>query len=133
MKTLTPVQRSALRARAHRLHPVAVIGQKGLTPSLLEEIGRCLDAHELIKVRVLGEEREVREAMLGEICAAVDAAAVQHIGNILIIFREKPAEAPPQPDTVQAARRLPRKPSLAPTRPTTRTTAPRRRLAAKQR
>jgi RNA-binding protein len=132
MKTLTPAQRSELRARAHALLPVAVIGQKGLTPSVLEEIGRCLDAHELIKVRVLGEQRQIREAMLTEICEAAGAAAVQHIGKILVLFREKPAEAPPPSETKREARKIPRRTNISAAKPDAHVGArPRRRLATK--
>jgi RNA-binding protein len=133
MKTLTPAQRSELRARAHRLHPVAVIGQKGLTPSLLVEIRRCLDAHELIKVRVLGEARETREGLFSAICEAADAAAVQHIGNVLVLFREKPAEPEPQGDPTKRPRKPTRTRAAPPTRGKPKAPVnPRRRLAAKR-
>jgi RNA-binding protein len=66
------------------------LGDKGLTDAVIAEIGRALDAHELIKVRAGGMERAEREAALAEICARLDAQAVQHIGKILVIFRKKP-------------------------------------------
>ncbi|MGB0128748.1 MAG: YhbY family RNA-binding protein [Rhodocyclaceae bacterium] len=134
MKILTPAQRSELRARAHRLHPVAVIGQKGLTPSVLEEIVRCLDAHELIKVRVLGGERETRETLLSTICQTADAAAVQHIGNILILFREKPADTPTKPEAAKKVRKPSRRVPASPAAGSkTREPAnPRRRVVTKR-
>lgn len=92
MNTLNPAQRGELKARAHALHPVVSIASKGLAPTVLAEIDRCLKAHELIKVRVYGAERDDREALLAELCAQLDAAPVQHIGNILVIFRARPAE-----------------------------------------
>ena len=90
---LSPVQRRALRAAAHHLNPVVSISQKGLTPSVLAEIDRCLTAHELIKLRLYGIERETRAALFAEICTALKCAEVQHIGNLLVLWRENPKEA----------------------------------------
>lgn len=119
MTELTSSRRSALRARAHNLHPVASISQNGLSESVLAEIDRGLKAHELIKVRVYGVERAEREALFGEICTRLEAAPVQHIGNILVVYRAnpetpaKPAKKPP----VRAGKKPPAQPA-----------APRRRL-----
>jgi putative YhbY family RNA-binding protein len=93
MIELTPEQRRALRAAAHHLHPVVTVAGNGLSPSVRREIDRALKAHELIKVKLAGIEREAREALLAEVCAELQCAPVQHIGNILILWREKPAEA----------------------------------------
>ncbi len=93
---LSPVQRRTLRAAAHHLNPVVSISQKGLTPSVLAEIDRCLKAHELIKLRLYGIEREVREALFIEICTALNCAEVQHIGNLLVLWRENPKDAAAQ-------------------------------------
>jgi putative YhbY family RNA-binding protein len=94
MIELTTSQRRALRARAHPLNPVVSISQKGLTATVLQEIDRCLKAHELIKIRIFDTERERRDALLAEIAAALDCVPVQHIGKLLVVWREKPA-APP--------------------------------------
>ncbi len=91
MITLTATLRRALRARAHDLSPVVSISQKGLTEPVLKEIDVCLSAHELIKIRVFDIEREARDALLAEICAKLEAAPVQHIGKLLVLWREKPA------------------------------------------
>ena len=80
-------QRRDLRAAAHPLHPVVLIGDKGLTDAVLGEIDRSLTSHELIKVRVAGAERTDREAMLESICDALSCAAVHHLGKTLIIYR----------------------------------------------
>ena len=90
---LGPAQRRALRAAAHHLNPVVSISQKGLTPSVLAEIDRCLKAHELIKLRLYGIEREDREILFSEIRTALDCAEVQHIGNLLVLWRENPKDA----------------------------------------
>ena len=93
MIEITPAQRRALRAAAHHLNPVVSISQKGLTPSVLAEIDRCLKAHELIKVRLYGIEREDRPALFAEIFTALVCAEVQHIGNLLVLWRENPKDA----------------------------------------
>jgi putative YhbY family RNA-binding protein len=103
---LSPTQRRALRAAAHHLNPVVSISQKGLTPSVLLEIDRCLTAHELIKLRLYGIEREARDALFTEICTALKCASVQHIGNLLVLWRENPKEAVEQKSAL-AARRKP--------------------------
>lgn len=87
---LTPAQRRDLRAAAHHLNAVVSISQKGLTPTVLQEIDRCLNAHELIKVRLYGIERADRSALELEICQALGCAPVQHIGNLLVLWREIP-------------------------------------------
>lgn len=89
MIKLTPAERSALRAEAHGLNPVVMIGEAGLTESVLKEISSSLDAHGLIKVRVFGDDREARIAMYEQICADLDAAPVQHIGKLLVLYRPK--------------------------------------------
>lgn len=89
MTELTPLQRRALRADAHHLNPVVSIAQKGLTPTVLTEIDRCLKAHELIKVRLYGIERESRPQLIAEICSTLQCAEVQHIGNLLVLWREQ--------------------------------------------
>ena len=98
MRTLAPAARRALRARAHPLHPVVAIGTNGLTPAVLHEIDVNLNAHELVKVRVFDDDRGQRERLLAQICADLDAAAVQHLGKILTLWRPSPA-----PEAVAAA------------------------------
>lgn len=95
MTELTPAQRRDLRARAHHLNPVVTIADNGLAPSVVAEIERSLQAHELIKVKVQGAEREQRDALMQELCAALDAAPVQHIGNILVVWRQRREEDKP--------------------------------------
>lgn len=87
MLNLSVAQRLELKARAHALNPVVIIGNAGLTPSVLNEIERSLKSHDLLKIRVMNNDREARDAMMQDICTAVEAAPVQHIGKILIIYR----------------------------------------------
>ena len=93
---LSPVERGALKARAHTIAPTVLVGSGGLTPSVASEIDRSLSAHELIKVRVMGDDRNAREDILKRICDDLSAAPIQHIGKILVIYRPKP-DAPSKP------------------------------------
>lgn len=89
MLKLTPAERSELRSEAHALNPVVIIGEAGLTPSVLKEIDVSLDAHSLIKVRVFGDDREARIAIYEMICEKLGAAPIQHIGKLLVVYRPK--------------------------------------------
>lgn len=93
---LSPTEKRALKARAHALDPVVIIGGSGLTPAVLKEIDASLKGHELIKVKVAGEDREARVLMMSEICGATGAEPVQTIGRMLVIYRKNP-EAEPRP------------------------------------
>ncbi len=90
MLSITPAERRALRAKAHRLHPVVRVGQQGLTASVLHEIDVNLLAHELIKVRVFSADHGAREGLFARICAELEAAPVQHIGKLLVVWRPAP-------------------------------------------
>ena len=90
---LSPVERRALKARAHALEPTVLVGSGGLSAAVTGEIDRSLTAHELIKVRVMGDDRGAREDILQRICAELNAAPVQHIGKILVVYRPKPEAA----------------------------------------
>jgi putative YhbY family RNA-binding protein len=92
---LTAAQRKSLKARAHALQPVVLIGGNGLTEAVLKEIDASLKAHELIKVRVYGDDRSVREGYLNALCERLGAAPVQHIGKLLVLWRPAPADATP--------------------------------------
>jgi putative YhbY family RNA-binding protein len=92
MSGLSPIERKKLKARAHALNPLVHLGDKGLTEAVMAEIGRALDAHELIKVRAGAMDRAEREAALAQICARLDAQPVQHIGKIFVLFRAKPED-----------------------------------------
>jgi putative YhbY family RNA-binding protein len=102
MNPLTPAQRRALKAQAHHLEPVVIIGDAGLTPAVLREIDTHLKSHELIKIRVHGDDRDARAGMIVAISDALDASPVQHIGKTLVMYRPKPAG--PQE---KAAKKLP--------------------------
>jgi RNA-binding protein len=100
MLKLTPAQRSELRAQAHGLAPVVMIGDSGLTPAVLKEIDASLNSHGLIKIRVLGDDREARLAHYETICTDLSAAPIQHIGKLLVVYRPK-KETPKEPKTTR--------------------------------
>jgi RNA-binding protein len=88
--SLTPRERAHLKGRAHALEPIVQIGHEGATAAVIAEIDRALTAHELIKVRAGGADRDARAAMLDEICAKTDAAAVQTVGKVMVLWRPRP-------------------------------------------
>ena len=85
--TLTSAKRSALRAQAHELSPVVMIGDAGLTESIIKETENSLNVHELIKIRVFSDEKETRTEFAKTICERLGAVLVQHIGKLLVIYR----------------------------------------------
>lgn len=101
--TLTPAQRAALRADAHALKPVVLIGAEGLTDAVIKEIAVHLSAHQLIKIRVAGDDRDARIAIYESICDQLGAAPIQHIGKLLVVWRPAPEEAPTRPSQRGAA------------------------------
>ena len=80
-------QRKELQVRAQTLSPVVIISQNGLSEPVLNEIAQSLESHELIKIRVFNDDRKERENYLALICETLEAAPVQHIGKMLVIFR----------------------------------------------
>lgn len=108
MQQLTSAQVRELRAQAHGLNPVVSISENGLSDAVLKEIDVCLTAHELIKIRVYGDSREDRLSYLERICAELSASPVQHIGKLLVIYREN-AEKPAAKDTGKRRPAAPRR------------------------
>lgn len=85
--TLTKQQLRTLRQQAHHLQPVVIIGNKGLTPAVQQEIDICLEAHELIKIRLPTSERTVHEQMIAAIVDEQEAELIQTIGRVVVIYR----------------------------------------------
>ncbi|PIT42049.1 ribosome assembly RNA-binding protein YhbY [Snodgrassella alvi] len=86
---LNSKDKMALKARAHQLHAVVLIGQNGLTQEVITETSRNLDAHELIKVQVSGDDRTARVSIAEALCSATGAELIQHIGKQLVLYRRK--------------------------------------------
>ena len=89
---LTTRERTHLKARAHALEPVVMVGHAGITPELVGEVDRALRAHELIKVRIGGDDRHERVAIGDRLAAETDAAVVHRVGKIVILWRARPQE-----------------------------------------
>lgn len=88
--TLTSQQRAKLRGLAHTLKPVVIIGQNGLSANVLAEADVALTAHELIKVKIVHPDRNVRQAIGAQLCTELNAAWVQSIGQLVVIYRPQP-------------------------------------------
>ena len=87
---LTPAQRKEHRAAAHHLDPVVHVGGDGLTDAVVKETDHALKAHGLVKVRVFSDDRTAREGMLQTLAERLDAAPIQHIGKLLVLWRPLP-------------------------------------------
>lgn len=87
---LTPAERKVYRAEAHHLDPVVMVGNDGLTAAVVKEANAALNAHGLIKIRVLGDDRAAREDMFMQLADQLNAAPIQHIGKLLVLWRPQP-------------------------------------------
>ena len=92
---LSPAQRKVHRAEAHHLDPVVMIGGDGLSDAVKKEADAALNAHGLIKIRVFSDDRAAREAMFAALTDELNAAPIQHIGKLLVLWR-------PQPEQIKA-------------------------------
>src|SRR4051812_6380311 len=90
--SLTSKERAHLKARAHALEPTVQIGHGGLSDAVAAELDRALAAHELVKVKVTAVDRHAREALCDAICARADAAEVQRVGKVLVLWRPRPLD-----------------------------------------
>jgi len=84
---LTERQKRHLRGLGHRLKPVVMIGDAGLTDGVLKEIISTISHHELIKVKVRVGDRDARDALIDELCSKSGASLVARIGNVALVYR----------------------------------------------
>lgn len=91
--SLTTRERAHLKARAHGLDPVVKVGQAGVSQAVAAEADRALTAHELIKVRIDGSDRDERVALGDDLAARTDAAVVSRVGKVLVLWRPRPDDA----------------------------------------
>jgi len=91
--SLKPRERAQLKARAHALEPVVQVGNAGLSDAVVAEVDRALTAHGLIKVKIVGDDRQARVDAAEALCARTDAASVQRVGKIVVLWRPKPEDA----------------------------------------
>ena len=83
-------QKRYLKALAHDRKPVVIVGDKGLTSAVVNEIHLALDHHELIKVRLNAKDRETRAQMITQLCQILEAELVQRVGHVAALFRRNP-------------------------------------------
>ena len=88
--SLSKKQIKFLRAKCHDLKAVIMLGQKGLTDEVLNEIEIALDFHELIKIKLAADDKNARKQMITDICEKTQSEEVQSIGKTLSIFRDNP-------------------------------------------
>ena len=100
--SLTAAQRKQLRARAHPLKPVVLVGDAGVSEAVIAETDRALEHHELVKIRLPGVDREERARLGRALCEALGAQQVQAIGRVHVLFRPRPVE-PAAPQTARRA------------------------------
>ena len=98
--SLSARERASLKGRAHALEPIVHVGTAGLTDAVVKETDRALTAHELIKVRIGGSDRDARATLVAELCAKTDAAAVQSVGKVVVLWRPRPLEDEDSPRRV---------------------------------
>lgn len=87
---MTQHERKQLKARAHALKPVVIIGAKGLTDAVLAEIDVAISHHELIKVKIAGQDKPQRLAVNENIASTLNAALIQTIGQVSVFYRKTP-------------------------------------------
>jgi RNA-binding protein len=84
---LTNNQKKYLRSLAHDLKPVVMVGQHGLSDAVLAELQSSMEIHELLKIKVRAENREEKQQIIDKIVASSEAAIVQVIGGVLVIYK----------------------------------------------
>ena len=103
MAVLSIQERKRLRQIGHALNPVVMLGGQGLSENVIEEINRALNDHELIKVKVVAEDREARQAMIAEIAEKTDAQIAQTIGKIVLLYKKAAKQNPKLSNLVRFA------------------------------
>ncbi len=90
---LTKNQIKFLRGKCHDLKPVVMLGQKGLTEQVLNELEIALQHHELVKIKLSVDDRDTRQQLAEKICQHSQSEEIQNIGKTVSIYRanaEKP-------------------------------------------
>lgn len=91
---LTNEQHKSLKGLAHQLSPIVTIGAQGISEGVLEEIGRALDDHELIKIKIPAGSKEEREAVAQAVAEATQAILISNIGRVCVLLRQNPNANP---------------------------------------
>ena len=82
-------QKKILRAKAHNLKPVLMIGKLGVTDGCIESIDTTIESHELIKIKFL-EHKDKKKDLSKIICDKTNSEIVGNIGHTIMIFRQNP-------------------------------------------
>ena len=85
---LSERQKKYLRRLGHDLHPIVLVGQRGLNPGVVEELRLALEHHELVKLRARAGDRESRDGILAELARQTDAEFVYRIGNVGLFYKK---------------------------------------------
>jgi RNA-binding protein len=85
---LTERQKKHLRRLGHDLHPIVLVGQRGMNAGVVEELKLALEHHELVKLRVRAASREDRDAIFGELANLSDSEFVFRIGNVGLFYKK---------------------------------------------
>jgi len=93
---LTSKQIRYLRAQGHHLDPIAIIGQAGVTQNVVHSINDVLDAHELIKIKILSSAPEKRHDIAAKVGKLTGAAVIQVLGKTILLYRENKNRRPDQ-------------------------------------
>ncbi len=93
---MNSAQLKQMKTLTHKLKPVIMIGQAGLTEAVNKEIELTLNTHELIKIKIRAE-RETRKQIQQQICSETNAELIQSIGQIIVIYRKKPEKVKKKP------------------------------------
>jgi RNA-binding protein len=89
---LSESQKKHLRRLGHQLKPVILVGEAGLSESVLKELDYTISHHELIKVRIRAPNRKSRNGLIAEICRQASTILIQRIGNVALVYRPNPDE-----------------------------------------
>jgi len=97
------MDKKQLRAIGHHLKPVVIIASGGLSESVVAEANRALKDHELIKVKIANDDREMRQEIAKALCEKTSSELVLTIGKIALVLRKNPK---PNPKTSNLVRHL---------------------------
>lgn len=92
MEKLSASQRKQLRSLAHHLKPVITIGVKGLTDAVVSETQRALEHHQLLKIKIVADDRAQRKVVILDLCSRAEAILVAKIGMTATLYKPNPEE-----------------------------------------
>jgi len=87
MKLLDKTQIKQLKALAHKLKPIVMVGQHGMKDSINDELALAIDFHQLVKVKINLGDRDERDTLVEELCKTHKSELVQRIGNVAVLYR----------------------------------------------